>query len=142
MKNLVLASTTQFFEWLVNRGTLGVNFGGVLYLLNRCSFSYICIPCLSRHNQKDQIRGKQSTSISRGNMIHPEWVELVRRGSKLKNHRKKTPGKNQENPLFTLNYKENSGFPGFFPGVVAYEKRKLGFSNSSKTFQTRFLQHF
>ena len=29
--------------------------------------------------------------------------------------------KNQENLGFTLNYKENSGFPGFFPGVFFYE---------------------
>ena len=33
----------------------------------------------------------------------------------------KTPEKKQENPYFTLNYKENSGFPGFFPGVFFYE---------------------
>ena len=33
------------------------------------------------------------------------------------NHRKKLQEKTQENPYFTLNYKENSGFPGFFPGV-------------------------
>ena len=31
-------------------------------------------------------------------------------------HRKKLLEK-KENPYFTLNYRENSGFPGFFPGV-------------------------
>ena len=30
---------------------------------------------------------------------------------------KKLQEKTQENPYFTLNYQENSGFPGFFPGV-------------------------
>ena len=27
----------------------------------------------------------------------------------------------RKNPYFTLNYKEKSGFPGFFPGVFFYE---------------------
>ena len=31
-----------------------------------------------------------------------------------KYHRKKLQEKNQENPYFTLNYQENSGFPGVF----------------------------
>ena len=34
---------------------------------------------------------------------------------------KKLQEKIQENPYFSLNYKENSGFPGFFPGVFFYE---------------------
>ena len=34
---------------------------------------------------------------------------------------KKLQEKTQENPYFTLNYKENSGFPGFFPGVFFQE---------------------
>ena len=32
-------------------------------------------------------------------------------------YRKKLQEKTLENPYITLNYKENSGFPGFFPGV-------------------------
>ena len=30
----------------------------------------------------------------------------------------RTPGKNTEKPYFTLNCKENCGFPEFFPGVL------------------------
>ena len=37
----------------------------------------------------------------------------------IQSHRKKLQEKTQENPYFTLNYKENSGFPGFFPGVFS-----------------------
>ena len=42
-------------------------------------------------------------------------------GRGRKSHRKKLQEKTQENLYFTLNYKENSGFPGFFPGVFFYE---------------------
>ena len=32
---------------------------------------------------------------------------------------RKLKKKKRENPQFTLNYRENSGFPGFFPGVFS-----------------------
>ena len=38
------------------------------------------------------------------------------------NDRKKLQEKTHENPYFTLNYQENSGFPGFFPGVFFQER--------------------
>ena len=41
-------------------------------------------------------------------------------------HRKKLQEKSQENPYFTLNCKENSGFPDFFSG--SFFLRILGFS--------------
>ena len=53
-------------------------------------------------------------------------------------YRKKTPGKNPGKPWktlrFTLNYKENKDFPGFFPGVSFYE-----WWNGCKWVHWRFL---
>ena len=38
----------------------------------------------------------------------------------------KLQGKTQENPYFTLNYKEHLGFPGFFPEVCFYDLGRFG----------------
>ena len=55
---------------------------------------------------------------------------------KTTDHRKKLQ-ETQENPYFTLNYQENRGFPGFFPGVVFYERWFLPFKDYINSMFTR-----
>ena len=58
-------------------------------------------------------------TISPWRVVFEEFVGLPKtsadQGTIIENNSRRK--KKKENPDFTLNYKEHSGFPGFFPGV-------------------------